>query len=141
MRCLRLSIIIIATIFVAASTLEAVDWKQFYSITYVSNKTGNTIVHKEYYDRDSMIRTKRGTIKVWTNGVWEGEDADDRPKAITALLEMNCSERVYRLASVTRYFRDNRLEEDSSYSDQWDEIHPQSNREKLYKVICKKNKK
>jgi len=140
MRCLGLSIAVIAALLVGFSTTEAADWKQYYSNTFLSYETDHDIVHKEYYDSDSIVRTKKGTIKVWTRAVTEGEK-DDRPDRIVSLLEIDCSERVYQLLRLTRYYKDNRVEEDTTHINKWDEISPDSNREAVYKVVCQKKKK
>ena len=132
---MRIAVVVLCGVFMfGVSTVHGSDWQKYNLIEY-TKKTGEHVTQKEYYDKESIVRTKKGTIKVWTKANHDG-DTEDTPYIYKTLMEIDCSERTMKILSLTRYYKNNKIEEDESLKGTVEEVEPDTNREKLFKTVC-----
>ena len=120
-------ILLIFAMFLPQSASFAANWKPV-SPGFIDN----------YYDVDSIVRTKSGIVKFWLRS--ENMERQLNGKKIITMInrqELRCAQREVRITHILFYFEDN-----TNWSSEFDEtefesIAPGTLAEQLYKKLCR----
>lgn len=114
-----------AACFLAVSPGKAAEWKWYYSTVPPRDKSGNSVSIKEFYDADTIERTRKETIIFWTKAVLEG-DSSGGIDTIVRHIEISCTENRYRTLETARFYGNKLVDELSSNDEKWAGFSPGS---------------
>ena len=106
-----------------------------------------------YYDQDSVKRTTSGIVRVWTTKIFSensetkrkiqnifirlSRDGGEKIHSSKLFWEIYCSKDMWRLMSYTYYDVNGLVLYLPSVPSDWDYIIPNSDMDKLGKIVCK----
>jgi hypothetical protein len=100
-----------------------------------------------YYDAAGITHPSKNIVRVWERWDYTDKGVIEKVKELgkeyeninktTALNEINCSEKKWRLLSLNHYSKEGKIIFSASQEGQWDYITPNSRVQALYKAVCK----
>ena len=100
-----------------------------------------------YYDARGITHPSKNIVRVWERWEYTDKGVIEKVKELgkeyeninktTGLVEINCSEKKWRMLSLNHYSKEGKIIFSASQEGQWDDIVLNSRVGALYKAVCK----